>query len=770
MGKTLAVWGGPLQEAIKTVTAGSPPTPLTVLWITPLRALANDTSQQLRVPIQDLGLPWTVEIRTGDTSSSRKQKQRGRPPTVLITTPENLSLLLSYPETQTNFRSLQAVIVDEWHELLGTKRGVQTELGLARLRAWRPDLRIWGLSATLGNTAEAMQTLLGSNAPQGHLISGDLKKEVELKTLMPNHLDTLRWSGHTGLPMLPQVLDAVRQSPSTLLFANTRWQAETWYRAILAAAPEWENQVALHHGSLEREFRRDAEDGIKSGRLRLVVCTSSLDLGVDFSTVEQVIQMGAPKGVARLLQRAGRSGHRPGQPSRILCIPTQALELMEFSSAREAIARRELESRKPQERPLDVLVQHLVTIALGGGFEPDLLYKEVRSSHAYRNLSPEEWTWCLGFVTGGGPALAAYPEYARVVPQAGIYRMVSRMLALRHRMSIGTITSDGMMSVQFPKGKRLGHVEESFVAKMKPGDAFYFSGRTLELIRVRDMTAYVKLSRKKNAEAPVWMGGRLPSSTELATAVRRELDHALAGQFTSPEMQMVRPLLDLQATLSRVPSPQQLLIEVTSTREGHHAFVYTFAGRLVNTGLATLLAYRLSRRKPQTIQTSATDYGFELLANEPWRLDNDDWRHHLTLNGLEGELGECMNAAEMARRQFRDIARIAGLVFQGYPGAGKTTRQLQASSGLFYDVFHTYDPDNPLLAQAKREVLEAQLELTRMERTLTQIQTQEIVQVHTDKLTPFAFPIWADRLQSHRVSTETLTERLRKMQALVLAP
>ena len=770
MGKSLAAWLGPLLEWMgehpdPAHWAETGPPGLRVLWITPLRALANDTAATLRAPAADLGLPWTVELRTGDTAASVKQRQRKTLPSALVTTPESLTLLLSYPETQRLFRDLRCVVVDEWHELLGTKRGVQTELALARLRRWLPRLRVWGLSATLGNMAEAAAVLVprGATPEAPLLVAAEVAKEIVVETLIPASIERFPWAGHLGLKLLPEVARAVASALSTLIFTNTRAQTEIWFRALIDAHHEFAGEIALHHGSLERALRQEVEDRLGDGRLRAVVSTSSLDLGVDFAPVNQVIQVGSPKGVARLMQRAGRSGHHPGVPSRVLCVPTHAFELVEFAAARRAIAARAIEARPPLEKPLDVLVQHAVTVALGGGFTRDELLSEIRTAYAYRHLTEAEWQWVLEFVLHGGASLRAYEQYAKVVERDGVYTVESQQIARFHRMSIGSITSDTMIKVAFLRGANLGSIEESFVARLRPGDRFVFAGRLLELVMVRDMTAYVRAAAGNRGIVPRWMGGRMPLSTQLAAAVRAELAAARAGRYDSPEMEAVRPLLDLQAAWSRIPGPGELLIEQTKTRDGHHLFLFPLAGRAVHEGLAALLAHRITRGEPRTVGAFATDYGVELLSPEPFAIDAAGWRALLSTEGLVEDVLECVNSGELARRQFRDIARVAGLIFSGYPGSKKTARQLQTSSGILYDVFSDYEPDNLLLDQARREVLEQQLEVARLRATLEGLRAAELVIVPTRRLTPLAFPLWAERLRAQQVSTEDWEARVKRM-------
>lgn len=775
-GKTYAAWFGPLlawmaRNGAPETWAAKPAPPLTLLWLTPMRALAADTEQALAAVAGELGLPWTIERRTSDTSSYSKQRQLRKPPAVLITTPESLSILLSQRDSEELFRHLQGVVVDEWHELLGNKRGTQAELGLARLRWWRPELRVWGLSATLGNLEIALDALLGLDEQgkrrEGLLVEGLLPSDVIIDSLIPDDIRRFPWAGHMGLKMLPQVVEAIEEGQSTLVFTNTRNQTETWFQALLDARPDWAGQLALHHGSLAAETRHYVEEGLRSGELRCVVATSSLDLGVDFSPVDRVLQIGSPKGVARLLQRAGRSGHSPGVVSRVTCVPAHALELVEVAAVREAVAQGHLEAREPLEKPLDVLVQHVVTVALGSGFEPDKLLQEVRQAYSYRQLTEDEWTWVLQFVGGGGPALEAYPEYRRVAPENGVYVVPDKQTAQRHRMSIGTITSDPQIQVKYLRGSHLGSINESFISRLKQGDKFVFAGRVLEFIRMRDMVAYVRRARSTSGAIPQWTGTSLPISQELGAAVRKKLAEAREGVFEDPEMWSVKPILSLQRRISRIPGPDELLVERVKTGEGHHIFFYPFEGKLVHQGLAALFAYRLSRLRPNTYTMTANDYGFELLSPEPAPLDaalagTESLPPLLSTDRLLDDITASLNASEMARRQFREIARVAGLVFQGFPGRQRSSHQLQASSTLFFEVFSKYDADNLLLAQAEREVLERQLEQGRLSQTLRRLATFPVETVFLERPSPLSLPLLVDRMQA-KLSSEKLADRVRRM-------
>jgi ATP-dependent Lhr-like helicase len=736
-GKTLAVWLGPVAEALK-----SPPSGCTVLWLTPLRALAQDTLRALREPLEILAPPLQLEARTGDTSAAIRAKLRQRLPFGLVTTPESLSLMLTHADTREKLAGLRAVIVDEWHELLGTKRGVQTELCLARLRAWLPDLRVWGLSATLGNLEEAREVLLGPAARDAAMISADLKKEIRIDTLIPREIDRFPWAGHLGTRLAPQVLREIESANSTLLFTNTRSQTEIWYQELLALRPDWQDQIAMHHGSLDRAEREKVEQGLRDGSLRCVVCTSSLDLGVDFSPVDQVLQIGSPKGIARLLQRAGRSGHQPGKTSRVLGVPTHAMELVEFAAVRDAARARHIEARRPLLKPLDVLVQHLVTCAIGEPFEASAMRREIESSHAFRDLSDEEWQWCLGFISSGGRALAAYPRYRKARLEDGRYVVDDKRLIQQHRLSIGTISSDPHVSVRFANGQTLGTVEEGFISRLKPGNLLVFAGRKLELVRFHQKIATVRpAKRDAKGQIAIWGGSKMPLSSELAHAMaarlRGEGDHAA-------EMQAVEPILDIQRRWSAVPDDRSLVVEHTHSREGEHLFVYPMAGRLVHEGLGALMAYRM--RLNRTIAVTQNDYGFCLSAKRGLHLSEESIRLNLSIENLIDDLIACLNTAELARRQFREIARVAGLVLQQLPGRSQRgQRELQSSARLLFEVLERYDPGNLLLLQSQREILEKQLEFSRLRNSLIELQQRPIRLIETERLTPMAFPLWAEQ-------------------------
>ena len=778
-GKTFAMWFGLLELALRGDPLLAAGAGLRLLWITPMRALAADTARSLQGPLSELGLPWTVGLRTSDTDAAARARQDERLPDALVTTPESLTVLLSRPACRQQLAGLYLVVVDEWHELIGSKRGVQVQLALARLARFGAErgsrLLVWGLSATIGNLDHAREVLLGD--ADCAVVHALCDKPLQIDTLLPEAVmagcGRFPWGGHLGLQMIDPVVREIDRCGSTLVFTNTRSQAELWYQALLAARPRWAGLIALHHGSLDRQIREWVEESLKHGRLKAVVATSSLDLGVDFLPVERVLQIGSTKGVARLLQRAGRSGHAPGRLSRATVVPTHALEVLEALAARKAAAARRIEARVAPGKPLDVLVQHLVTVALGTGFEEGELFDEVRGAWSFRDLTRDEWSWALDFAGRGGESLRTYPQYRRIARGGdGRFTVPDAQVARRHRIGIGTITSEASISVREMSGRSaggrgLGSIEENFIARLHPGETFVFAGRVLELVKVQDMVAWVRKAARASGAVPRWAGSRLPFSGELAQALIDELEQARAGCFDSPELQAVRPLLQLQQRVSNLPGRRGLLVESLRTEEGHHLFVFPLAGRAVHAGLAALVAYRAGQARPASVSIAVNDYGFELLSAHPiaWRsLWREAPRTLLRQDGLLADVLASLNAGGLAQRRFREIARISGLIFVGYPGQGKSARQLQVSSGLLFDVLRRFDAGNRLLAQAEREVLEQELELGRLARALESMRSQTILFNAPSRPTPFAFPLMVERLRE-QLSTETLQQRVRRMVA-----
>ncbi len=893
---------------------------LLMLWITPLRALTNDIRKAMQQVCDELGLPWQVGTRTGDTSAAEKAALKKKLPEVLLTTPESLHLMLAQKDYPKIFKSLEVVVIDEWHELLGTKRGVQVELGLSRLRHLSPALsegeggkmedaeqdnnsfprfhttdaltwqtsiehakemrhqpteaehllwqhlrakrtgfkfrrqhpvfnyipdfmclekkliievdggyhndpeqqlldkertdylkqngyqvlrftnnevlsdankvitqiinhlnqqdntflpfgegrggvRIWGISATIGNLEQGAEVLLGNSFPKERtrLIKAQIEKKLDIQSVIPQDVENYSWTGHIGLRLLPEVMEIVAASKTTLIFTNTRAQAEIWYHAILDNYPDYAGIMAMHHGSLDNDLRNWVEMALHNEMLKLVVCTSSLDLGVDFRPVDTVIQVGSPKGVARFMQRAGRSGHHPGATSKAYFIPTHSLELLEGAALKEAIATGHMESRDPVLLAIDVLIQYMVTLAVSDGFRANELFKELKSTYAFADLREEEFGELLDFITTGGQTLSQYDEFLKVEIEDGLYKVNSRRVAMRHRMSIGTITSSLSVRVKLLHGGSLGTIEEGFVSRLKPGDKFWFAGRSLEFVQVKEMTAFVKKSNATKGLIPSWAGGRMPLSSQLSEVFRQKLDEVAHGQERDAEVIALKPLFRLQQALSHLPKKNEFLIEAFESRDGHHLLFYPFEGRLVHEGMASLIAYRIAKIKPATFSIAMNDYGFELLTDDEvaieQALETDDL---FTIHNLMDDIQHSLNANEMARRRFRDIANIGGLVFNGYPGQPIKNRHLQASTSLLFDVFSEYEPNNLLVRQAYNEAMAYQLEEFRLRAALQRISTQSVILKKIARPTPFAFPIMVDRLREN-LTTESLDDRVARM-------
>lgn len=749
---------------------------LQMLWISPLRALANDIARGMTEAIEGIGLNWKVGVRNGDTPLGERQKQRKKMPEVLIITPESLHLLLAGKNYSELFEGLSLICVDEWHELLGTKRGVQTELAISRLFGLRnagpnpAPLQLWGISATIGNLSQAMDVLLSPvsmlKAPTGKVIvKADINKLIDIHTVFPDEIETYPWSGHLGLKLIDKVIPIIQKSRTTLLFINTRGMSEIWYRALLNACPELAGAIALHHGSIEPGIRNWVEDNLHSGKLKAVVSTSSLDLGVDFRPVETVIQVGSPKGVARFVQRAGRSGHGPGEISKIYFVPTHSLELAEAAALKLATQLNVIEAREPMLLCFDVLVQYLTTLAVSDGFEEEVIFREVRSTYGFSHITTEEFKECLSFLINGGSALAGYDEFKKIEIIDGKYRVTGRRIAMRHRMHIGTIVSEPAMKVRLISGGFVGVIEEYFISTLNPGDVFTLAGRNLELVMVKNMTAIVRKSRSGKSRIPSWQGGRMPLSANLGALLRRQIGAAgKKAKNRAEELLRLTPLFDLQSYLSHVPREDELLMEQIETDDGFHLFVYPFEGRFVHEALSAVTACRLSRITPITFSIAMNDYGFELLSDQPIPLTQRNAYEIFSERNLLLDIQQSLNSIEMAKRKFRDIATIGGLIFQGFPGETKKARHLQSSAGLLFNVIAQYDPGNLLLRQSYHEAMEQQMQEERLRAALKRIKAGKIIMTFPRKLTPLSFPIKVDSMREN-LTSEKLEDRIRKMQA-----
>ncbi|WP_312089554.1 ligase-associated DNA damage response DEXH box helicase [Chryseobacterium sp.] len=734
---------------------------LKMIWITPLRSLSKDIAKAMQEAIDEIGLDWTVGVRNGDTDPKIRQQQVKNMPEILVATPESLQLLLGQKNHQHFFKNMKAIVVDEWHELLGSKRGVLVELGISQLRKYVPKLKIWGITATIGNLDEAMEVLIPYNIKKTKITAKEHKK-IEILPVFPDEVEILPWAGHLGQKLADKVVPIILNSKSTIVFTNTRSQSEMWYQLLLNVYPDFAGQIAIHHSSIDSELRSWIEENLSSGKLKAVVSTSSLDLGIDFKPVDTVIQIGSAKGVARFLQRAGRSGHSPFETSKIYCVPTHSLELIEVSALKEAVKQNVIEPREPQVLCFDVLVQFLMTLAIGDGFYPQETYERIRQIYTFQEITDEEWKSVIEFLTIGGSALKSYEEYHKVVVmEDGLHKVTSRRIAMLHRMNMGAIVSDAMLKVKFISGGYIGMVEEYFISRLKKEEKFILAGKVLEVAMIKDMTVFVRASKGK-AQAPSYLGGRLPLSSNLGQFLREKLSIALNPKASEKELKFLHPLLINQEERSHIPKEDEFLVEMIKTREGYHLFMYPFEGRLVHEVMAALIAFRISKLAPISFSMAMNDYGFELFSDKEIPLNEKNLDKILTRENLMTDVISSINAAEMARRKFRDIAVISGMVVQNFPGQQRSNKSLQSSAGLIFKVLEDHDPNHFLVRQAYTEVFNMQLQEYRLVEAFKRIEKSKIVLKYANAFTPLSFPIKVDSLRQ-TLTSEDLDARIQKL-------
>ncbi|MCT2410064.1 ligase-associated DNA damage response DEXH box helicase [Chryseobacterium antibioticum] len=734
---------------------------LKMIWITPLRSLSKDIAKAMQEAMDEIGLDWTVGVRNGDTDQKVKQQQVRNMPEILVVTPESLHLLLGQKNHARFFQDMKCVAVDEWHELLGSKRGVMVELGISQLRKYVPKIKIWGITATIGNLDEAMDVLIPYDIKKTKITAKEHKK-IDILPVIPDELEILPWAGHLGGKLADKIVPIILDSKSTIVFTNTRSQSEMWYQLLLNAYPDFAGQIAIHHSSIDAHLRIWIEENLSAGKLKAVVSTSSLDLGIDFKPVDTVIQIGSAKGVARFLQRAGRSGHSPFETSKIYCVPTHSLELIEVAALKEAVKQKVIEPREPQVLCFDVLVQFLMTLAVGDGFYPEETFERIRKVFAFQEMTAEEWKSILDFLTIGGSVLKNYEEFHKIViMEDGLYKVTSRKIAMLHRMNMGVIVSDAMLKVKFISGGYIGMVEEYFISKLKKEEKFILAGRTLEVAMIKDMTVYVRAAKGK-AIAPSYLGGRLPLSSNLGHFLREKLSHALNPKASEKELKFLHPLLASQEKNSHIPKEDEFLVELIKNREGYHLFMYPFEGRLVHEVMAALIAYRISKLAPISFSMAMNDYGFELFSDKEIPLHEEHLDKILTRDNLMNDVIASINSAEMARRKFRDIAVISGMVIQNYTGKQRSNKSLQSSAGLIFKVLEDYDPNHFLVRQAYTEVFNMQLQEPRLVEAFKRIEKSKIILKYSNTFTPLSFPIKVDSLRQ-TLSSESLDARIKRM-------
>ena len=741
-GKTLAGFL-PTLAAFTPSRLGTEAVPdaLHTLYVSPLKALAHDVQRNLLIPVQEMGLPLRVETRSGDTPSDRKKRQREKPPHVLMTTPESLSLLLSYPDAAQLFSGLQRIVIDEVHAFATGKRGDLLALALTRLQALAPGLQRAALSATVANPLGfrewlAPQSVEGSGEiARVDLIEGEEGAPAEVEILLPIE-ERVPWGGHAATWAIPQLYEELRRNKTTLVFTNTRFLTEYIFQNLWDVNED-KLPIGIHHGSLSREARRKVEGAMARGELRALVATASLDLGVDWGDIDLVVQMGAPKGSSRLLQRIGRANHRLDQPSRALLVPGNRFEFLEATAAKEAVddGMRDGEDFRPGG--LDVLAQHVMACACAAPFDERALLDEVRSCVAYAWLDEEKWQRVLTFVATGGYSLKAYDKFRRIVrDRDGTWRLTHPNQAARHRLNAGIIMDGEMLDVRISAGGRggrsLGRVEERFAASLSPGDTFFFAGTSVEVVKLQDMEVLVRAS-KSSATIPSYGGTRMPLTTHLADRVREMLvDRAGWARFPDD----VREWLEVQDWRSRMPGPGELLVESFPHAKRHYAVYYTFAGWNANQSLGMLITRRMEDRGMSPGGFVANDYSLAVWGLKPVT----DPAPLLSPDILTEEFIEWVQESHLLRRAFREVAVIGGLVERQHPGRRKTGKQVTFSTDLIYDVLRKYEPDHVLLEAAWADARTQMTDIGRLGDVLDNAADQ-LVHVELDRVSPLAVPV-----------------------------
>lgn len=732
-GKTLAGFLPTLAPFCPSRLDGSPvPEGLHTLYVSPLKALAHDVHRNLVVPVEEMGLPIRVEARSGDTSSDRKKKQRTKPPHVLLTTPESLSLLLSYPESFAMFAGLQRVIVDEIHAFATGKRGDLLALALSRLETIAPDLQRAALSATVADPQAFREWL----APHGDidsvaLVQGEAGADPEVEILLPLE-ERVPWGGHAATWAIPQLYERIKANKTTLIFTNTRFLAEYIFQNLWDVNED-NLPIGVHHGSLSKEARRKVEGAMAEGALRALVATSSLDLGVDWGDIDLVVQMGAPKGSSRLLQRVGRANHRLDQPSRALLVPGNRFEFLEATAARDAVEEGQRDGEDFRPGGLDVLAQHVMACACAAPFDEAALLAEVRSSLAYAYVDAAIWQRVLTFVATGGYALKAYDRFKRIVrDRDGTWRLAHPEHAARHRLNAGIIVDSEMLNVRFGNGRSLGKVEERFAAALSPKDTFSFAGMSLEVEKVKDMEVIVRAA-KKAAMIPSYGGQRMPLTTHLAGRVREMLvDRAGWARFPDD----VREWLEVQDWRSQMPGPNQLLVESFPHGQREYSVYYTFEGWNANQSLGMLITRRMEERGLRPGGFVANDYSLAVWGLAPVK----DPGPLLSPDILAHEFVEWVQESHLLRRAFREVAVIAGMVERQQPGRRKSGKQVTFSTDLIYDVLRKYEPEHVLLEAAWADARERMTDVGRLGNLLER-SARELVHVELDRVSPLAVPV-----------------------------
>jgi ATP-dependent Lhr-like helicase len=734
-GKTLA---GFLPSLVALSERPKPNTApgLHTLYISPLKALATDVARNLTAPVAEMKLPIRIEARTGDMSVAKRQRQRLYPPDILLTTPEQLVLFCAWEGSRAYFADLREVVIDEIHAIHSSKRGDLLSLGLARLQEFAPNLRRTGLSATV-NDPDMLRRWLSPDAGMVDLVVGEPGARPVIDVLLSDN--RVPWAGHTAQHAMPEVYEAIRRARTALVFVNTRFQAEFAFQELWAINDD-NLPIALHHGSLAPEQRRKVEAAMARGDLRAVVCTSTLDLGIDWGAVDLVIQLAAPKGSSRLVQRVGRSNHKLDEPSRALLVPANRFEMLECQAAAEAVAENALDGDPARDGALDVLAQHIMGVACGEPFDEDALYAEVTRAGPYKSLSREDFDTVLAFVSDGGYALKAYDHFRRILNgRDGLWRVRNPQTALRHRLNAGAIIGPTVLNVKLSRGRaggrKIGEMEEWYFEGLTAGDTFLFAGQVWRFEGIVGVDVLVTRSNDPDPKIPSWGGSKFPLSTYLAKRVRRLVHDEDGWRKLPPD---VREWLEAQKEHSAIPSPDDLLIETFPHQNRHFMYCYPFEGRLAHTTLAMLLTRRLDRLGVGPVGYLANDYAMSIWSLEP--MDKVDFDALFQQDMLGDDLEAWLDESYMMKRSFRQVAQISGLIERRFPGQEKSGRQITFSSDLIFDVLRRHQPDHLLLRCARTDASQGLLDLARLGEFLARIKTRIRVR-RLPKLSPFAVPM-----------------------------
>ena len=719
------------QQRITQEQHSEKPRRIHTLYISPLKALAVDIARNLNMPIEEMGLDIKVETRTGDTPVSRRNRQRANPPDILLTTPESLELMLAWPDACEQFSGLKTVIIDEIHALAGSKRGDLLSLSLAAMRSLSPDIQTIALSATLSHPEDLMGWL-GNHADKSQLIAPDLSKQIDCQVHLSDG-DNLPWAGHSAFYALDVIYRQIDTHQTTLVFVNTRAQAELLFQALWHIN-EKNLKIGIHHGSLDVSQRRRVEAAMARGELDGIVATSSLDLGVDWADIDLVIQVGAPKGTARLMQRIGRAGHRLDAKSKALIIPANRFEIFEAIAAKLNLEHHKIDRLELADGGLDILAQHIVGRAVASPFDADSLFSQVKSAPPYAYLSRSLFDEVLNFVSTGGYALDHYQQFHRLVQGIdGKWRIASKSVATRWKMNIGAIVESSTLKVRLKSGPALGEIEDYFVQNLSPGDSFIFAGRILEFTGIKANVVEARPSTATEPKVPAYAGGRLPLSPGLADSVRSLLnDPDMHTLLPAP----VREWLYIQKKRSALPEKSSLLVETFPRGAKHYMVCYSFAGRNAHQTLGMLLTKRMERVGLSPIGFVATDYAIAVWALHPVTSPQE----LLSADILGDDLEEWMAETSMLKRSFRQVATIAGLIDKNIPGHEKTGRQMTINSDLIYDVLRQHQPDHLLLKATRMDAARGLTDIRRLSELLTRYEGR-IEHQSLARISPLSVPL-----------------------------